>query len=626
MKALAGTTLCTVFPACFKFRFSVFVKAMVYNVESLLEETLPLLRRAQELKLLEHHEIQTIVKKRRDHEYLIRRRDATRQNFFRYAIFEKDVARLIQRRSRKRGTPLSEARPLIGQFRLQRARIYNRAVYRFPGDDKLWIHMAKDAIDEGAFKRASRIFAQAVSKCGGCPQIWLAAIGFHFDKCSDPRTARVLAQRALRALSANVSVWMEYFRMELYYLSKLTARRFTIGFDARDAAKDTSTENKKESEERVSDAPQGNNLNLGNVGFWEGGVPLAVIKGALSKTSLTDFHRAEFYKIASDCPLVPASVLIKLVDIFQTAFPSCVAVKCMKIGVVWDVAKADMNRNNARKQNGVVSGKTEKLEGFSTECPSERHSNDEQVALDLEDLIKQNIAELSNSHSREAVLLLLTGFEETISKMKFENADKVNQTLTRATKMIKKMDPNSSVVQDTVSKDRAWTLRTLKSYFQCGGDELDVSYEGVYNAVKKECLVPFRSSEQDDILCRYFAWDVDLSRVLTLCDEMLPMPPVSMACLFAASQAILRLMSDAEKVTPERRATLVALVRRLFRKASQLPDAKSNVSFWIVYIDFERRVVQNASEASTVNTKAMRTLDELYHDNFLEELAILTLT
>lgn len=596
---------------------------MVHNVESILEETLPQLRKARELKLLKPNEIRTIVKKRRDHENLIRKRDATRQNFFRYAVFEKDVAELIQQRSNQRNMPLSESGPLVGQFKLQKARVYDRAVHRFPGDDKLWIHLAKDAIDDGAFKRASRIFAQAVSRCGGSSKVWLAAIAFHFDECSDPRTARVLAQRALRALSASVTLWMEYFRMELHYLTKLTARRFTIGFDVQKRDDNTDSSTQAKFEKNLSGTLHKSTSTGKSLEFWEGGVPIAVIKGAVSKAQLNELHLVEFYKIACGCPLVPATLLLEAVNIFHTSFPSCVVVECMKVGVVWDVTIANEKRDIAKRQSDVISGNTEDSKLVHA---SPRSSNNEQVAIKLENLVKQNVSELSDSRKRKALLLLLESFQQTVANLKHGNVDVVTLILSRVIRIMEKMDTEINGVQHITSQRGAWTLHALKSYYQRGGDELGVSYEDVYTAVKKECLVPFRSAEQDDVLCMYFAKDIDLSRVVTMCEGVFPLPPVSMACLLAASKAILRLMAVSNGVSSEKHADLVALVRKSFRKACQLPEGNSNVAFWIAYVDFERRIAQDAVESSAVSAKAMRTLSKTHHSMFLEELALQTLS
>lgn len=599
---------------------------MVHNVESILEETLPLLRKAEKLKLLTPREVRTIVKKRRDHEHLIRRRDATRQNFFRYAVFEKDVTGLIQQRSHESGLPYSEYGSLVGQCKLQKDRVYNRAAYRFPGDAKLWIHLAKDAIDDEEFKRASHIFAKAVSKCGGNPQVWLAAIGFHFDECVDPRTARVLAQRALRALPANATLWIEYFRMELHYLTKLTARRFAIGFDVQDPDDNNSEQTRDELEDGLSDTHNENNPAWKGLGLWEGGVPFAVLKGAVSKAPLNELHCVEIYKIACGCPLVPATLLLKMVEVFCSLFPACIVTESMKVGVVWDVATTTKNRNTARTENGINARMAGNSEDPGMSQASAGLSNDDQAATKLEDLVKQNNTKLSDSRKRKALLLLLESFQRTAANLKHANATAVVLILTRTIRLVEKTDAKVSVIQDLASQEGALTLQALKSYFRRGVDELGVSYEDIFTAVSKECLVPFRSAEQDGVLCMYFARDVDLSRVVTMCEKMFPLPPVSMPCLLAASKAILALMAVSSDVSAEKRTDLIALVRKNFRKACQLPEGKSNVAFWIAYIDFERRVAQDAAESSAVSTKAMRILNKLYHSRFLEELALQTLS
>lgn len=75
---------------------------------------------------------------------------------------------------------------------------------------------------------SSRIMWEAIAMCGSDDHICLVAPEFHLDVCTDALTAKVVAQRALLALPHSLATQLEYFFLELFHLSRLTNRQFSI--------------------------------------------------------------------------------------------------------------------------------------------------------------------------------------------------------------------------------------------------------------------------------------------------------------------------------------------------------------------------------------------------------------
>lgn len=202
---------------------------MSNNVERSLEETIVLLRKAKHLRLLNRAEIRDIVAERRHHEYTLLRRTATRQHFLSYAAFEHKLATKLETRAIASQMSKSRTSVLVGRSHARVNLIFSRAVKRFRGDADLWLRYVRHLLDNGSTRSAGKVLARALAFCASNENVWLAAISFHFDTCGDTRGARAIAQRALRAMPDSALVWLEYFRLELYYLARLTARRIATG-------------------------------------------------------------------------------------------------------------------------------------------------------------------------------------------------------------------------------------------------------------------------------------------------------------------------------------------------------------------------------------------------------------
>ena len=59
--------------------------------------------------------------------------------------------------------------------------------------------------------------------------LWAQAAAWEWEASSDASAARALMQRGLRACPQAMSLWVDYFRLELLYAAKLAARRRVLG-------------------------------------------------------------------------------------------------------------------------------------------------------------------------------------------------------------------------------------------------------------------------------------------------------------------------------------------------------------------------------------------------------------
>ena len=59
--------------------------------------------------------------------------------------------------------------------------------------------------------------------------LWIMAASWEFETNNNTNAARVLLQRALRVNKHVKQLWIEYFRMEMLYVSKLNERRKMLG-------------------------------------------------------------------------------------------------------------------------------------------------------------------------------------------------------------------------------------------------------------------------------------------------------------------------------------------------------------------------------------------------------------
>lgn len=76
-----------------------------------------------------------------------------------------------------------------------------------------------------------QVLAQVIRFHPKVPGVWIYAASWEFDHNLNAEAARALMQSGLRSCPTSEALWVEYLRMELTYLNKLSARRAALGED-----------------------------------------------------------------------------------------------------------------------------------------------------------------------------------------------------------------------------------------------------------------------------------------------------------------------------------------------------------------------------------------------------------
>ncbi|KAJ2554007.1 U3 snoRNP protein [Coemansia sp. RSA 1878] len=211
-----------------------------YHLEQMVGELEDLERR----DLFTKPELKAIVKKRTKFEYALRRRRVKCIDYLRYIEYEINVDAL--RRQRKQRKQQHSAKTTLSDFSITQRiiAIFERAVVRHPEDVQLWLQFVEfiksrrrmstgdaDEEDDGHSRLLSQVFARAISAHPYESQLWIKAAAHELEVNMNGSAARALLQRALRLISDDKELWIEYFRLELLLVEKIKARRRVLGID-----------------------------------------------------------------------------------------------------------------------------------------------------------------------------------------------------------------------------------------------------------------------------------------------------------------------------------------------------------------------------------------------------------
>lgn len=639
------------------------------SIERALEETVPILKAAQRAKLLSPQEISDVVRRRRDHEYAVASRNATRSEFLKYAAFERELASVLSKRAEKRKLKKQKVQLVIGKSSARVNLVYSRAVKKFHGDVDLWLHYARHCVRTGSTNAAGKVFAKALGHRGDSEDVWMAAVAFHFDTCGDARGARALAQRALRALPDSINMWKEYFRMEVCYLAKLISRRIAMGLPpsgtvdhstaSQDKDKETETEVSQqgqdirdpgykpdvelgtESETRdgnsVANKTNADSTNNGSsvnhlFSFWDGGVPMTVYKNACRKVKFTPRNRAEFWEIVTATPYTPVQLLRSLCDVFLTDHPDCIVSRLVNIRLNWDVQHSRYREEQARlgeeresKRNTVPH----EVEGLAQELVE----NALLVLKTTNETLTDSIVLSLDEALRNAVQACVESFT-TLTKP-YDRSGEVKEKGRELKTRLKsgKLKESSALRSDGVAHDSGkseepgnWSVEYFADMLE--GRKCPLSRQA-FDALKSKALVPFRQVDQERVLCAWISAESNYNRLHEICEALLSMPPLTALSLQSGIRSQMKLQArlrKAGKWSADDHDKMLSQTRKLFAAAVGFPAARADVDLWLDYTDFERRIARDAKQASVVNWKAMKTLDRTSAELFNERQMLRNLT
>ena len=167
-----------------------------------------------------------MARKRSDFEHKLNARGSQPSDYARYAEYEMNLESLRRKRIRRLGVKASSH---TGQRRI--FFVLDRGTRKFHGDIALWMQYIDYARKERAHRKLSQIFTAVLRLHPIKPELWICAATYAIDIHADMTEARSYMQRGLRFCNSSKLLWLEYARLEMLYLAKITARRQMLGLD-----------------------------------------------------------------------------------------------------------------------------------------------------------------------------------------------------------------------------------------------------------------------------------------------------------------------------------------------------------------------------------------------------------
>lgn len=193
-----------------------------------LERDVPELHEFQRRGVFTREEVQSIAKKRSDFEHIINDgRAANPSDYARYSTYEINLDTLRAKRVKRLG--IKDAAAYQGQRRV--FFILSRAVRKFPGDMALWMQYIEYARSCKSYRKLKEILTQVLRLHPTKSELWIYAARYVLETDADMTSARSYMQRGLRFCQKDQSMWLEYAKLEMFYIAKLHGRRKVLGLD-----------------------------------------------------------------------------------------------------------------------------------------------------------------------------------------------------------------------------------------------------------------------------------------------------------------------------------------------------------------------------------------------------------
>ncbi|KAF9889178.1 U3 snoRNP protein [Aspergillus nanangensis] len=302
-----------------------------------LEKSVPELKEFERKKIFSKEEITSIIKRRSDFEHKLNARGAQPSDFVRYAEYEMNLDTLRRKRVKRLGI---RSAGYSGQRRI--FFVLDRATRKFHGDIGLWVQYIEYAREQKSFRKLSTIFTDALRLHPANAELWAYAAQYALEDHADMTLARSYMQRGLRFCKSARSLWMQYAKLELIYITKLVARRRILGLDAPPEAPRTAPEEALDGDADMIALPKitgedinpstgdkdGNDevalQNLDSTPALSGAIPLAIFDTAMKNFSQDDKFGHEFYDMVFEFEEVPClrKILEHILEALQEAQPA----------------------------------------------------------------------------------------------------------------------------------------------------------------------------------------------------------------------------------------------------------------------------------------------------------------
>jgi len=238
---------------------------MAEQVQASLDQMVAPLRDLLDRHIFTEPEIRLIVSRRRESEYLLRRRVARKADFVRYIDAEMSLEQLRTLRTvkKKRDHRKSQRakgilddddnngngddpenndnkdkeKDHIGDIHIVQHihLLFVRLIRKFRSDVSLHLRHAEFCKIVKSWTRLGRVYAEALQIFPRESGIWIEAASHEFfGPNRSVKGARVLLQRALRLNEHNEELWLQYFSLESHYAQTLKGRQRILHPDKED--------------------------------------------------------------------------------------------------------------------------------------------------------------------------------------------------------------------------------------------------------------------------------------------------------------------------------------------------------------------------------------------------------
>lgn len=194
----------------------------------ILEEMVPELEDLETKGYFSRTEIRHIIQKRQDFEYNLQRRAALKGDFVRSIDYEKSLEKLRVLRKKQRHI---QGKSTDHSIVRRTHKLYERMLKKFKGDLSLWNDWIQFCAVTKSSRQMSSVLTRVMQLFPNSAAVWTFAAAWELEHNNNATTARSLMQTGIRMCKDNVSLWVEYFRMELLYAARLGARRKILGVE-----------------------------------------------------------------------------------------------------------------------------------------------------------------------------------------------------------------------------------------------------------------------------------------------------------------------------------------------------------------------------------------------------------
>lgn len=216
---------------------------MAEFVQQRLEDLLPELEQLERVQLFTKEEVRAVIKRRKEFEYRLQRKQKSVEDFTRYIEYERNLLQLVWKRRERMAYKHKKAEiDLKIVARIQQ--LYRIACIRFSGDVSIFLAQVEFCKEMHQFAAGSRVFSRLLRCHSHRPDLWVAAARYEMEDNNSADTARKLLLRALRLHPESTALWTTSFRLELKYVQQLRERQQILGVE--DAKLKVQTEGESE--------------------------------------------------------------------------------------------------------------------------------------------------------------------------------------------------------------------------------------------------------------------------------------------------------------------------------------------------------------------------------------------